>query len=80
MMKKGTGALGNNIRIRLLLEDKSARELADYLGFDESYVSKMLRGSKPISATVAFEMADFFGCSVYDLVTPLLNREAGGKR
>ena len=70
-MKKKHSLLGQNIEIRLILNDKTQRELAEYLDFDESHVSRMIRGTKTISAETAFKIADFFGCSVYDLVTPL---------
>lgn len=71
-MKKKHSLLGRNIEIRLVLNDKTQRELAEYLDFDESHVSRMINGTKMISAETAFKIADFFGCSVYDLVTPLL--------
>lgn len=75
-MKKKHSLLGRNIEIRLILNDKTQKELAEFLGFDESHVSRMIRGTKTISAETAFKIADFFGCSVYDLVAPLLDYPA----
>ena len=75
-MKKNYSLLGRNIEIRLILNDKTQKELAEFLGFDESYISRMIKGTKMISAETAFKIADFFGCSVYDLVTPLLDYPA----
>lgn len=68
-----TGNIGKNIKKMLIDQDKTARELAQYAGVTETYISKLCNNDRDfgrISADKAIKMADFLGCSVYDLISP----------
>ena len=68
-----TGNIGKNIKKMLIDKDKTARELAKYAGVTETYISKLCNSDRDfgrISADKAIRIADFLGCSVYDLISP----------
>ena len=68
-----TGNIGKNIKKMLIDKDKTARELAKYAGVTETYISKLCNNDRDfgrISADKAIRIADFLGCSVYDLISP----------
>lgn len=75
------GTIGKNIKKRLIDKDKSARELAAYAGVSEAYISKLCNSDRDfgrISADKAIKIADFLGCSVYDLISPPAEEVASG--
>lgn len=76
-----TGNVGKNIKKRLIDLDKTAKELAEYTGVTEAYVSQLCSGKNDIakvSLIVALNMADFLGCSVYELISPSAEDAANG--
>lgn len=76
-----TGNVGKNIKKRLIDLDKTAKELAEHAGVTEAYVSQLCSGKNDIakvSLIVALNMADFLGCSVYELISPPAEDVANG--
>lgn len=68
-----TGNIGKNIKKMLIDKNRTARELAQYAGVGEAYISKLCNSDRDfgrISADKAIKIADFLGCSVYDLISP----------
>ena len=76
--------IGKNIKKRLIEKEKSARELAAYAGVSEAYISKLCNNDRDfgrITIGKAIKIADFLGCSVYDLVSPPIEDiESGNAR
>ena len=65
--------IGKNIKKRLIDMDKKAKDLAEYAGVSEAYISKLCKGERELNKVtmgVAIKMADFLQCSVYELISP----------
>lgn len=76
-----TGNIGKNIKKLLIDRNRTARELAQYAGVTETYISKLCNSDRDfgrISADKAIKIADFLGCSVYDLISPPAEDVANG--
>lgn len=64
--------MGPNIKLRLKNKGIEQKELAEIWGISPAATSKLLSGGSKIDTDKAFKAADFLGCSVYDLVMPVI--------
>jgi transcriptional regulator with XRE-family HTH domain len=65
------------LRIRDLREDndKTQKEISDYLGYDQSDYSKIERGNRPLPLWMASMLADFYETSIDYLVGRTENKK-----
>lgn len=64
--------IGKNIKKRLIDTDKSIKDLAEYAGVSDAYISMLCSGKREVgklSIDKALRIADFLECSLYDLVS-----------
>lgn len=76
--------MGPNIKLRLENKGLTQKKLAELWGISSAATSKLLSGERKIDTEKAFKAADFLGCSVYDLVMPVIparlaNLDYGGE-
>lgn len=64
--------MGPNIKLRLNEKGIPQKELAELWGISSAATSKLLSGGCKIDTDKAFKAADFLGCSVYDLIMPVI--------
>ena len=67
-----THNMGPNIKLRLKNKGIEQKELARIWGITSAATSKLLAGERKIDTEKAFAAADFLGCSVYDLIIPVI--------
>lgn len=75
------GNIGKNIKKKLFEKNLTAKALAEYAGVSECYISRLCNGERDfgkVSAVSALKMADFLGCSVYELISPPAEDVANG--
>ena len=61
-------SLGTNVKRMLKEKGVTAIELADFCSVDQSMISKIVKDVKTPSIGLLVCMADFFGCTVDDLI------------
>lgn len=61
-------ALSENIRAVRKMKNITQTELAETLGVNQSYVSQIEKGVRPVSVAVLESIADVLGCSVDKLL------------
>lgn len=62
--------IGKNIKKKLIDNDKSVKELAEYAGVSDAYISMLCSGKREVgklTLNTAIRIADFLGCTVDDL-------------
>lgn len=62
--------IGKNIKKKLIDNDKSVKELAEYAGVSDAYISMLCSGKREVgklNLNTAIRIADFLGCTVDDL-------------
>ncbi len=73
--------VGKNISRKLLQQNKSAKDLAEYAEVSDAYISMLCNGKREgnkIALCTAFKIAEFLNCSVYDLISPPAEEVASG--
>ncbi len=76
-LMKVTQNMGPNIKLRLKNKGIEQKELARIWGITSAATSKLLAGERKIDTEKAFAAADFLGCSVYDLIIPVIPARIG---
>lgn len=64
--------MGPNIKLRLKERGIEQKTLAEHWGVTSAATSKLLSGGSKIDTEKAFIAADLLGCSIYDLIKPVI--------
>lgn len=76
--------LNENVRELLRRRGLSQRDLADWMGHHETWLSKILKEERGLKLKEVDRMADFFGMKSYQLLAPgigpLTERRRGDRR